>query len=252
MAAVAVHVGSRAADEAVTERHWALLDAGERALAARYRTAIDRARFIDRRGARRLLLAAHLNADPQAIRFIEGANGKPALADGTVEFSCSHAGDDWMLAIADVALGCDLARFDPAFRWRDVVDAFFAQRERAALNALPPEEAATTFLEMWARKEALVKALGHGLSFPLDAFVVMEGAGAPYQAGVAGYQAMSFWPSASLCAAIVTRSPTPPLCRIVGQGAAAPAIAPLPVRHQSAQRLRRVLAFANRAQPGTN
>ena len=39
-------------------------------------------------------------------------------------------------------------------------------------QALPPEQWVAGFYNCWTRKEAFVKALGLGLSYPLDAFTV--------------------------------------------------------------------------------
>ncbi|MBX9797498.1 4'-phosphopantetheinyl transferase superfamily protein [Sphingomonas sp.] len=218
MAGVIVHLGACGEDAEAMARDWALLDDAERAQAARYHQPVDRARFVARRGGRRRLLAAHLGVAPEGLRFGEGAYGKPVLLGHELQFSTSHAGDDWVLAVADVPLGCDLARLDPGFAWREVARAFFAAVERKALDALAPEEAPAAFLEVWARKEAMVKALGHGLSFPLDAFIVADGPGAPYQAGVAGWQAAVLWPRPGLCVAITVQGDAAPQCRLVQPG----------------------------------
>jgi 4'-phosphopantetheinyl transferase len=48
----------------------------------------------------------------------------------------------------------------------------FAPAECAALLALPEAERLPSFLWYWARKEAVVKAIGRGLSYSLQAFVL--------------------------------------------------------------------------------
>jgi len=121
-----------------------------------------------------------------ALRFGENSHGKPILADGPC-FSLSHSADMMMLAIGDAAIGCDVERIDPALDWPPLAETFFTATERAALAALPPEAARRAFFACWARKEAFVKALGLGLSWPLDAFDVSVGATPALLSGGAGW-----------------------------------------------------------------
>jgi 4'-phosphopantetheinyl transferase len=55
----------------------------------------------------------------------------------------------------------------------------FAPGEQRSLQALPVPRQADAFLACWTRKEAFVKALGGGLSVPLDGFEVSLDPDAP-------------------------------------------------------------------------
>jgi 4'-phosphopantetheinyl transferase len=73
-----------------------------------------------------------------------------------------------MIAICDVEIGCDLERIDPLFDWQPVAEAFFSIGERDYLARLPAAAGTRLFFDWWARKEAVVKAIGHGLSYPAE------------------------------------------------------------------------------------
>src|SRR6185312_10744716 len=65
-------------------------------------------------------------------------------------------------------VGVDLERIDRVLDAGNLARRFFSKREAAALDALPEPERATAFLRLWTCKEAVLKALGAGISFGLD------------------------------------------------------------------------------------
>lgn len=165
----------------------ALLDADEHARAARFRFDADRRRFVVRRGRARQWLAAETGNDPARLAFTITAHGKPMLTDGP-SFSLSHSGEMMMLAIADRAIGCDIERIDADLDWPPLARSFFARDEITALESLPDATARAAFFACWSRKEAFVKALGLGLSYPLDAFTVSVGGAPTLLAGGDGWR----------------------------------------------------------------
>jgi len=119
----------------------------------------------------RALLAAYLGEPSETLVLIEGEHGRPALAapHDSLAFNWSHSGDRALLAIArGVAPGIDLERWRPRPRALEIAQRFFCTEEAAALALLDAEPLTSAFLELWTAKEAVLKALGHGLAFGLD------------------------------------------------------------------------------------
>ena len=186
----------------------ALLSPAERARADRYRLERDRRRFLVRRAKLRMLLAEALACRPEAVPIEADPHGKPFVEGHPgLAFNLSHARDAALVAIGrDVALGCDLEWRDPELACARVAERLFAPRERAALAQLPPGRWVEGFYNCWTRKEAYVKALGLGLSYPLVAFSVSVGPGArPALNGAdAGWSLWSFEPLAGYQAALAS------------------------------------------------
>jgi len=188
MAAVAVRFGRLDVAPEEEARLAALLDADERARAARFRYARDRRRFVVRRGRAREALAEAAGGDPARLRFSVNDHGKPRLPAGP-HFSLSHSGETMMLAIGDTELGCDVEGIDASLDWRPLARSFFSPAENEALAALDGLAARIAFFACWSRKEAFVKALGLGLAYPLDAFTVSVDATPAILDGGAGWEA---------------------------------------------------------------
>jgi len=204
VASVAVSFAPLDVDARSLEAALTVIDRWERAQAERFRFERDRRRFIVRRAQLRRLLASHVGADAAALRFETNPFGKPRLAGGP-HFSLSHSGERMMVAIADVEVGCDIEWIDPALAWRPLAETLFAAAERVALAALPEPEARAAFFRCWARKEAFVKALGLGLSYPLDAFAVSVSPEAALLAGGEGWAMARVEGDADHAAAVAAR-----------------------------------------------
>jgi 4'-phosphopantetheinyl transferase len=160
------------------------LDPDERARAARFVFERDARRFRVARGVLREILAAYLGATPDTVRFVYTAAGKPALAEpftgAGVEFNVSHSGEIALYAIGTSGrLGVDVELIRPLDDLEALATRNFSTAEQRALLALPPGQREPAFFACWTRKEAFIKALGDGLSYPLDAFTVSFAAGEP-------------------------------------------------------------------------
>jgi len=141
--------------------------------ACRFRFEKDRIRFIATRGILRTLLAGYLNMDAGKVSFVYGPYGKPELSAEAcsirIRFNLAHSQG---LALFAFALNCDIG-VDIEFMRRDIAmddiaGRFFSPNEKAALDRLPSNMKEKGFFTCWARKEALLKASGKGLSFGLE------------------------------------------------------------------------------------
>jgi 4'-phosphopantetheinyl transferase len=151
------------------------LSSEEAARAASFRFERDRRRFVASRRWLRRLLADRLGVRPEAISYAVDAHGKPWLADqlgSSLAFSLSRSGDVAVVALAarrDVGVDVEAHRTDD----QAVVERrVFSPPEQSVLGRLEGVERREGFFRLWARKEAFVKAVGVGLTMPLDAIDV--------------------------------------------------------------------------------
>ena len=157
--------------------HWlGLLTAEEQERVARKRIPLDARRTLTSRACLRLLLGSYLEVPPAAVALASNANGKPRLADppeaATLEFNVSHSGDWVVLAFArGLPLGVDV-ECHRELEFGELVNSFFSAQERETWSTVPAAEHTRAFFSAWTRKEAYLKALGLGLSKPLDSFAI--------------------------------------------------------------------------------
>lgn len=100
--------------------------------------------------------------------------------DGWLRFNLSHSGDVTLVAVArDSEVGVDVERIRPVIEMRAIARRWLGRDDIADEQE---------FFRVWTRHEAMVKALGVGLSGTAEAFtgtVAEIDAGAGYAAAVA-------------------------------------------------------------------
>jgi 4'-phosphopantetheinyl transferase len=149
-----------------------LLSADERARAERFRFEKDQQRFTLARGILRSILSRYLNCAAASLQFHYSEMGKPMLAQPLC-FNLSHSAEIALYAVAwDRQVGIDVEEINPNRDWEGVAARFFSAQEQAELAQLNPEQKLQGFFNGWTRKEALLKAIGKGLTIPLYQFAV--------------------------------------------------------------------------------
>jgi 4'-phosphopantetheinyl transferase len=149
-----------------------LLSPDEQKRAAQFHFEHHRTHFIAARGFLRLTLGFILNQDPKRLMFTYGAHQKPSLANETVQFNLAHSGELAVLAIHPThPVGIDIEQIQNDNKLA-IAERFFSAEENTFLNGCSSEEQRNAFFALWARKEAVVKAIGKGLQQSLSSFTV--------------------------------------------------------------------------------
>ncbi|MBM3972706.1 MAG: 4'-phosphopantetheinyl transferase superfamily protein [Planctomycetes bacterium] len=154
------------------ERLGANLSKAENQRLSRFHFADHRRRFQIGHGALRLILAGYLGCGPADVEFAAGPRGKPFLAAPGPHFNLSHSGKLALIGVSKTEVGLDVEKVRRLDSLTEIARKHFSPSEFAALDALQGEARELAFYRCWTRKEAYIKALGEGLSMPLDVFDV--------------------------------------------------------------------------------
>ncbi|XVX19056.1 4'-phosphopantetheinyl transferase family protein [Actinomycetota bacterium] len=154
----------------------ALLDAHERDRAVRKRSPL----FVVAHALLRTTVGEVLGTDPSSLVFVRRCDvcgghdhGKPAIADHPgLHVSLSYAGSMAVVAVTEAGpIGVDVEEV-AATGFDGFPDVTLAPEEREAVESLTGTALLTARARTWARKEAVLKATGHGLSIDPPAIQV--------------------------------------------------------------------------------
>ena len=132
--------------------------------------------FIVCRGTLRSILSNYCHRRPQDLRFGYTENGKPYLEETPdLNFNLSHSSGLMMCAVGfNREVGIDAELIDRKTPCLELANRYFSVEEADLLRAAPHEAREKVFFQIWTRKESYVKALGFGLSVPLNSFSVFR------------------------------------------------------------------------------
>lgn len=166
----------------------------ERERAARFHFQADRDRAIVARGGLRQILSTHIGIQPQGLVFQKGAHGKPSVLESAIpiEFNISHAGDCVLIGITmKDECGVDIEQLRSRVSEEAIAERFFCPREVEWLK-----RTGIGFVRLWTMKEAIVKAVGQGLSIPLsdvDVTDIAEGNVSAITLNTPGLESKTLW-----------------------------------------------------------
>lgn len=155
------------------EASWlSVLNDNEQATAHRFRFAKDQQRYIAARGHLRHILGCYLNEYPKTVQIAYTSYDKPYLAQHTgLHFNVSHSHELGVIVLSTCPVGVDIEQVQKNYN-PEIAARFFHPQEAAYLATLSEPQRSQTFFQFWARKEAILKAIGKGLSSPLASFSV--------------------------------------------------------------------------------
>ena len=188
---IALYALRYALDVELSDASLSALSSAERKRASGFARLQDRVRFVETRFALRTLLGERLGCAPQDVPITFGAHEKPELAaPRRFHFNLAHSHERGLIAIAEVPVGVDVEWINLATVWPPLAERVLHPEERAVLESLAnPADAARGFFTHWARKEAVLKALGTGFYTESRSFSVPPGTAtiaAPASGGVPG------------------------------------------------------------------
>lgn len=91
--------------------------------------------------------------------------GKPYFSNAEdLHFSISHSGNYAMVVMSDTEIGCDIQQIKEVNI--GIADRFFTADESKYVRSTED------FFRLWTLKESFIKAVGKGLSMPLNSFCI--------------------------------------------------------------------------------
>jgi 4'-phosphopantetheinyl transferase len=145
--------------------------------ANKFHFEVDEERFISGKGLLRLLISAYTGISPNIISFTFNNFGKPELSkeqnNYNLNFNMSHSKNMLCLAfVKNQTIGIDIEVMKPINDHLEIANRYFSNSEIEQLNSFSDDKVLEGFYTCWTSKEAVIKLLGEGLSFPLKDFDV--------------------------------------------------------------------------------
>ena len=137
----------------------------------------DRNNFVLARTTLRNLLSRYTGVAAKELTFSYNRHGKPSLLNPgknkALFFNVTHSKDIALFAVTRLCeIGIDIEYMGDDVKCLKLAERFFSEQEYQGLAQLSGKALRMGFYRCWTRKEAFVKAVGSGLSFPLNSFAV--------------------------------------------------------------------------------
>jgi 4'-phosphopantetheinyl transferase len=170
-----VHVWQANLDQPpqVTRELEETLSIAELSRAKKFVSQRDRSRFLVSHVILRKMLGGYLNAEPTQLVFRYQSLGKPYLSSkyerSGISFNFSHAQNVGLFALAckrEIGADIEFIRFLPEMG--QIASKYYSPTVYHLLTTMSDGQKIQVFFDFWTRKEAFLKALGVGFTYPTD------------------------------------------------------------------------------------
>lgn len=146
-----------------------ILSRDERERAERLISEQHRCRSIAAHAMLRAILSRYCGASPEQLAIRRTSAGKPVLSDyPAIQFNLTHSHGRALIAVArDREVGVDLEQVRREVDVVRLAKRFLSERDRAFIEHGGPAQRHERFLKAWVAREAVFKADGRGITFPL-------------------------------------------------------------------------------------
>ncbi|MDN3204401.1 4'-phosphopantetheinyl transferase family protein [Algoriphagus sediminis] len=161
----------------IPDQDFQILAPLEQKLTDQFKFEKHRTRFIKRRVMLRKILGHYLDKSPRSVGIGYTKLGKPFLAMSAEKlyFNISHSKDQVLIGVSrDAHLGVDIEFLDPEIESELISTHFFAPTEISLIRNSEGIKKSEAFFRLWTIKEAFIKLIGKGLSYPLEDALVKD------------------------------------------------------------------------------
>ena len=152
-----------------------ILSKDETEKADRFKIEKDSKQYIVSRGSLRKILSEYIHIDSYSINFSYTEFAKPFLENSKIHFNLSHSGDWCCIAVSLIKdIGIDIEKVREIEDVSKIAERYFALNEFEHIKNFEGTDQINEFFRIWTLKEAFIKAVGEGLSFPLKNFSVIS------------------------------------------------------------------------------
>lgn len=173
-----IHIWSAAIDERFdTLLNHSFLSVNEKRKAGRFAYDIDSFLYSVRHNLLRIILGRYLKYNPIDLKFNSNHYQKPHIFSPktTIEYNISISSNRFVAAFCHRhSIGVDVEIIRNLKGLNQMLSEYFTIHEADWIFNHPENKIETAFFNIWAQKEALVKAIGKGLDIELNRFNVLS------------------------------------------------------------------------------
>lgn len=137
----------------------------------RFKIKSDNINAIVRKALSKYLLSYYLKMPIQSITLKYSYYNKPEFSG--INFNSSHSKNKIVLAFSlNKNIGIDIEEIKYFEGMDQVAKSYFAKEEYEHYKYLNKSQRIYTFFRIWTSKEAFIKAIGNGFTYPIQNFII--------------------------------------------------------------------------------